>query len=58
MEKSMFPRKFVEWILFTKSSIYPVEINKFWNGRKDKYETLDELYFYWLTEIKNKDGKS
>ena len=58
MKKSMFPREFVEWLLFGDSSIYAIKTNnKFWSGEKDDYVTLDEVYIYWLIKRKNKDEK-
>lgn len=57
--KTMFPRKFVEWLSWDNDQVFPVGKQndgslKWEHNLEDIDYTLDELYIYWLTEIKDK----
>ncbi len=48
-----YPKEFIEWLYFGGTNFYSVpEKHKWYNGWEDCYMTTDELYYYWLKEIK------
>ena len=58
MKKTLFPREFVEWITAINNGITE-RCGKGWRIDDTyllpyKEYTLDEVYYYWLTEIKDK----
>ena len=54
----MFPREFIEWKDFSYKTFIDRYNKKYvaliGNPELSKKVTLDELYIYWLTEIKDK----
>ena len=67
VEKSMLPIEFVEWLVFKSQGNFKpkFELHKYWDGTINEWRstfrkftglaweniTLDELYYYWITEI-------
>jgi hypothetical protein len=61
VSKDCFPREFVEWCLdneVSKGVIDTIDWKPCYdfikNGHASYYDTLDELFEYWKTEIKDK----
>ena len=59
-EKQMFPREFLIWLIDDQeiflgelSERYITNDNPYKDGKQ--LETLDELYEYWLFNVKNKE---
>ena len=58
MKKTMFPRDFVEWMVRDSCEYYEseedAEENYYYSDMNGNNVTLDGIYYYWLTEIKDK----
>ena len=60
--KTMFPRRFIEWLI-DEQEIFLGELSEKYLLKTTLYkddkelETLDEFYEYWIFEVNNKNRK-
>ena len=68
MKKTMFPREFCDWMICSQRFIPTIDrdiddsvIEYFlqdFDDRKLKKYSLDDLYEFWLFNVKNKDNET
>lgn len=63
MKKTMFPREFLIWLIDDQeiflgelSERYIINDNPYKDGKP--INTLDDLYYYWLENVKNKENET